>query len=71
LPVALLDCRLDRGRQRSPTCGWVAAERHAQHGQSSRGERLEVAKGLRLLEDREAERLPRNGDIASVILYDL
>jgi hypothetical protein len=42
-----------------------------QHGETARCERLEVAQGLRLLEDREAVRLPRDRHVAGIVLDDL
>src|SRR5260370_12339363 len=57
--------------QRFPTGRRVAAQRHAQHGQLARAEGLEVAQRLRLLEDREGERLAGDRHVARVLLDHL
>src|SRR5258708_35166718 len=54
-----------------PTGRRVAAQRHPQHGQLARAEGLEVAQRLRLLEDREGERLAGDRHVARILLHDL
>src|SRR5439155_10977759 len=50
-----------------PGCGFFS-ERHPQHREPARCERLQVAQRLRLLEDREAVGLAWDGHIARVVL---
>src|SRR6266571_2113202 len=54
-----------------PTRRHVTAERHPERREAARGQRLEVADGLRLLEDREAERLTWNRYVLGIRLHDL
>src|SRR5712692_4524531 len=67
----LLDRRSDRRRQRLPSGRRFFAERHPQNREPARRQRLQVAERLRLLEDREAERLAGDGHVAGVVLDDL
>src|SRR6266849_6786491 len=67
----LPDRRFDRRRQRLPSGRRFFAERHPQNREPARRQRLQVAERLRLLEDREAERLAGDGHVAGVVLDDL
>src|SRR5712672_1096835 len=71
LPLVLFDRGLDCRRERFPTSSRFAAEGHAEDWKAARRERLKVAQRLRLFEDREAERLPRDRNILGVVLDDL
>src|SRR5260370_15799711 len=67
----LLDRCSNCCRQRLPTCSRLSAERHPQHREPARCERLQVAQRLRLLEDRKAVRLAGDGHVFRVVLDDL
>src|SRR5260370_11584396 len=67
----LSDCGFDCRRERLPAGRPLPAEGHAEHREPPRAERLQVAEGLRLLEDREAVGLPGDRHVASVVLDDL
>src|SRR6266481_917357 len=68
---SLSDCGLDCGCERFPARSGLFTERHAEHREPPRRERFEVAQRLRLLEDREAVWLARDGHVARVVLDNL
>src|SRR5712691_8049126 len=67
----LLDRRSNRRRQRLPSGRRFSANRHPQNREPARRQGLQVAQRLRLLEDREAERLAGNRHVFGVVLDDL
>src|SRR6266851_9147180 len=69
--AGLSDCGFDCCRERFPARGGLFPERDAKHREPPRRERFEVAQRLRLLEDREAVGLARDGHVARVVLDDL